>query len=572
MTRMFISTLWILLILSCYSIGLYCQDLSGIQNKDPLELSGQIYVASQFYRTSQTDLRQEPYSYSIAASPTFSFYGIRVPLRFTYTNRNINYQHPFNQYGLAPSYKWAKLLIGYNTVSYSKYVLHGLRIKGVGIELNPGLLRFGAFRGRLRKAVDYDVEEAGVGDYRYRSVPSYAQSGYGFKAGIGNAKNYIDLAYLNAKDDDMSILAPTDSLQQLLALEQNTSIGATTQLSLGKFAVWKTQIGISAYTNNQLADTVNLDISTIRNIVNPIYTPNQSSQFLYAWESDLRFKSKYFNPSISYTRIDPDYRTLGSYSRTSDLERIKLKASVQSKKRTFVLAAAIGLQKNDLAKVNSYQTRRLINSVNVNIRPNQKFSVNANYTNFGVTRDPRLNPLNDTIRYSSVSQNITITPVLILASETASHTASLNFNVNSIENDISLLETEQMRTISSGLNYNYAFTQTGSSLGASLTYLSANQGLGIRSLGYGIHGNRTIGERKISTGFNLSLYNTRNDISKLSNTLRASVNGTYNINAASSITSTWTWIRNSSTLQSLNSFRELIGALQFNYQFLKNEK
>src|SRR5690606_41685729 len=58
-----------------------------------------------------------------------------------------------SQFGISPSYKWIKLHLGYRNISFSPLVFDGQSFMGTGIELTPKNLYFGAFYGRLNKAI-----------------------------------------------------------------------------------------------------------------------------------------------------------------------------------------------------------------------------------------------------------------------------------------------------------------------------------------------------------------------------------------------------------------------------------
>jgi len=546
------------------------QDLSNLKDKEAFSFSGNLSFTSQFYSTNSESLLREPLSYVISGRPTISIYGLAIPLSFTYSNSDLNYQQPFNQYGIAPSYKWAKALIGYNSISYSKYVLRGLRIKGLGVELTPGKFRLSAFKGTLRKAVDYDLDPTGIGDYNYTNVPAYHQSGYGFKLGIGSNKNYIDLSILKAKDDALSISTP-DSTFAAIPIEENTAIGISSQVQFSKYVTLKTELGITAFTNDQNADSVNIADAVVKSIVDPIYTPNESSQYLTALESDLKFKFKKFTPSLNYTRIERDYRTLGSYSRLSDIERYKIKAKLKANKQ-ITLGGSFGVQRNDINNVNVFQNKRFIRAFNLSIRPTKTFFVTGQYSNFGVTRAPRTDITNDTIRYKQTTRNISISPTFTSVGPKSSHTFSINLVLNTLASEVGATENEGTNNLNAMANYTLNLVPQGASFGGSVIYLLANQQIKLTSLGYSLFVSKSFAERKLQLGSNVSIYNAKNEIVKLGSTLQIGTHLTYTINPSSSLSMRANWIRNSSVSSSIKARRELLGNIQFNYQFIQNEK
>lgn len=549
---------------------LYSQNLENLKDQDVASFSGSVQFSSQFYRTNQLALSREPLSYVLSGSPTISIYGISIPFNFTYSNSDLNYQHPFNQYGIAPSYKWAKALIGYNSVSYSKYVLRGLRIKGVGVELNPGKFRMAAFRGTLRKAVDYDLEPTGIGDFNYNTIPAYHQSGYGIKLGFGSSRSYIDLSILKAKDNPESIMVP-DSINNPLPIEGNTAIGLSSQIKFSKHVTLKIELGLTAFTNNQEADSVNISNALAKTIVEPLYTPNESSQYLTALETDLKFKFKKFSPSINYTRIDRDYRSLGSYSRVSDIERIKIKAILNPSKK-IKIGGSLGIQRNDINDVNALQNKRFINAFNVTIKPSKSFFVTGQYSNFGVTRAPRIDVTNDTIRYKQSTRNISISPTFISATPDKSHTLSLNLATSALQSEIGINDQASSSNLTGNINYSLSLIKIAASIGASVNYLKAEQQIPISTLGYTVFGSKSFANRQLQVGANASLFNSKSEGSKIASIYRFGGNFSYTINQSSALSFNLSWIRNDNTRSTLKPMQELLGNIMFNYQFLQNEK
>src|SRR6266498_347715 len=88
------------------SFCLKAQDLSNLENKKPVTLSGSLGVNFSFYNVNGIKARQDPFTYGLMGSATLSAYGISMPFLFTWYNHKSNFTQPFNQFGISPSYKW----------------------------------------------------------------------------------------------------------------------------------------------------------------------------------------------------------------------------------------------------------------------------------------------------------------------------------------------------------------------------------------------------------------------------------------------------------------------------------
>ncbi len=135
-----------------FLIPLHSQQLENLKDQQALTLGG--YVSASQVLTGQSSDTSSLYTYNAyyTGSLNLSIYGISVPLTFIYSKQKGSFSHPFNQFGLHPSYKWVKAHVGYSGMSFSPYTLNGHLFMGAGLEADPpGLLRTAAFYGVLRR-------------------------------------------------------------------------------------------------------------------------------------------------------------------------------------------------------------------------------------------------------------------------------------------------------------------------------------------------------------------------------------------------------------------------------------
>ncbi|HEX9956492.1 MAG TPA: hypothetical protein VGA96_04535, partial [Fibrella sp.] len=122
-----------------------------------IQLAGEVTLSTGFY--AMTDLeapRAQPTPWSLSGSLTISTRsGWNVPIRLVWSSQNNQYRQPYNQLGASPRYKdWLTLHAGYRNIVFSPLTLAGYTFLGVGVELNPGLLRVGAIVGKFNRAID----------------------------------------------------------------------------------------------------------------------------------------------------------------------------------------------------------------------------------------------------------------------------------------------------------------------------------------------------------------------------------------------------------------------------------
>ena len=145
----------------------YGQDIEkGINNlksfqwknlfKDGIKISGGITANHIYYQAWGIADRQVPLNFLYTGNMTVDVLGkIRMPVQFSFSNQNFNFQHPFNpgyRFGqpfnrlvLKPTYKGITLHIGTCALSFSPYTL-AHRYNGIGLEYKP---KKGVFYGAL---------------------------------------------------------------------------------------------------------------------------------------------------------------------------------------------------------------------------------------------------------------------------------------------------------------------------------------------------------------------------------------------------------------------------------------
>ena len=250
--------LWILFF-SFLFINVVGQDFDNLSEKKPVSLSGGLSLSNSFYGATNIPNRRAPYSYVINANANFRLYGVTIPFYFIYTDEQSSFSQPFNRFGLSPHYKWATLHLGYRNVSFSPFTLAGHTFLGAGIELNPGVLRFGAVYGKFQEAISEDTTGIPGNDLYQMPLPSYQRNGYAVKVGIGSEKNYFDLIFMKAQDDSTSI--PYRPVKFDVNPAENTVLGISNKFTLFKRITWQNELAASVYTQDNRAER--LDISDI---------------------------------------------------------------------------------------------------------------------------------------------------------------------------------------------------------------------------------------------------------------------------------------------------------------------
>jgi len=376
------------------------QNIESFGKADPLKISGGFNATGIGYAASGITARRDPFNYFLAGNINFAIYGWSVPLSFSYSNQNTSFRQPFNQFSIAPTYKWAKAYLGYHNLTYSSYSLAGHVFSGAAIELTPNKWRFQAMYGRLNQAVEEDTIR--------NTLPSFRRMGFAMKVGYGDSNNSLDVVIFQAKDEIGSLnQIPVKS--QIYPAE-NLVLSMLGKKRLGKFFV-QAELASSAITRDVRVEKINMDSPTIFSYVGGLFTPRASSEYFNAIKSSVGYMGSSYNVQVNYERVDPGYQTFGAYFFNNDIENITVSTSVRLLKEKLDLSANVGQQRNNLKETQINAVSRAISAFNFNYTPNQIWNVNGSYSNFTTfTRvRPRVDPFFrndlDTLNFYQLNQN-----------------------------------------------------------------------------------------------------------------------------------------------------------------------
>ena len=145
--------LW-LLILIALANPVQAQELSNIGKQKPVTVNGSLGGSTSFYHSNETVATRPAFSWNLYGNFTPTVYGVALPFSFVVNQYSKSYSQPFTQFGLSPTYKWAKLHLGYRSIQFSPMTFDGQSFRGLGLELTPKLFRFATFYGKLNRKVN----------------------------------------------------------------------------------------------------------------------------------------------------------------------------------------------------------------------------------------------------------------------------------------------------------------------------------------------------------------------------------------------------------------------------------
>lgn len=566
-------TLAIILGLVCISTTpLVAQNLESIGKEKPLSVAGGVSLSQVFYAANGIESRRDPYTYFASGNVNFSLYGWSVPLSFSFSNQNVSFQQPFNQYSLHPTYKWFTGHVGYISMSYSPYTVNGHIFLGAAVDAAPeGNWKFSALYGRFLKAVEPDTVSDNAAE------PAFKRMGYGFKASYGQEGGFVDLTLFHAKDDINSIRFVPDSLGILP--EENLVVGISAGKTIFEHFLLKADLSSSALSRDTRADEQ--DNSHPLSRTGFLYTPRISSAYYKAFKTSLDYQESGYSIGVAYERVDPEYRTLGAYYFNNDLESITVNGSGSMLQGKMNVAISAGTQRDNLDKTKVSTMRRMVGSVNVNYLPSEKLNLSASYSSFQTFTNIRsqfvdinqLTPYDnlDTLNYTQVSQSATAMALYSFGrSKERKQSVNLNLSVQGAT-DKQADVTQNSGSQFYNLNASYAINIVPKNLTLSAA-LNANindsPGMNTKTLGPTASVSKSFFERKLRTTLSTSYNTTYVNDRRVGAIVNGRVNGSYTLQKKHNLNLSLAVVnRDNKTETAANSFTEFTGTLGYSYAF-----
>ncbi|WP_139827913.1 porin family protein [Marivirga sericea] len=409
--------------------GLFSQNLESIGKENPITVSGGVSVNQIFYANNGLDSRRDPYSFFASGNINFDLYGWSVPLSFAYSNQQVSFQQPFNQYSVNPTYKWISGHFGFTNMNFSPYTLGGHNFLGAGVEARPGKWQVSAMYGRLLAPVQPDSTS------ETRGIPSFRRMGWGVKAGYADGQDQLHFIIFNAKDDVNSIDYVPE--EEDILPEENLVISLIGSKKLFSRVVLNAEYSISGITRDTRTEAISPEEYRFFNNVGGLFQPRISTGYYNAFNSGINYQADAFTVGVGLERIDPGYRTLGAYFFNNDLINYTVNAATSIFSGKVNLAGNIGLQKDNLDGEKVSTMERTVGSINVGFAASEKLNISTSYSNFTSFTNIRsqfvdinqLTPYDnlDTLNFTQISQNASVNGSYILQS---SEDRRQNLNVN----------------------------------------------------------------------------------------------------------------------------------------------
>lgn len=375
-------------------------DLANLKSAPKLKVNGGLNLNTLY--NSYLPVPSQKFSYFVNGTVNFNVLGlISVPLSINYSNRKFNYSQPFsfNQFSIAPKYKWATAYLGTSALTFSPYTLNGHQFRGVGFELTPDKWRISTMVGQL---------------VRSTNDSTYSRMGYGLKVVYNPANFRVGASILHAADNPNSISVQRLALNKIRP-QKNIVVGIEGGINFPKIG----QLDVE-FSNSFISENSALLSDSTRKGFSGLFFKTMAPI-----QSKTAFKTKFSKPffggstilGVGYERVDPGYRTFGGYFFTNDFENYTFNVVQRLFDNKITFSGNIGRQR-DLLETKANGQTRFVAATNLLFVPNKKLNINVGFSNFKgfvfvrdlikeAKREASFIPI-DTLNYTQINRNLTL--------------------------------------------------------------------------------------------------------------------------------------------------------------------
>lgn len=525
-------------------------------------LSGGVHLGSQFYAANGITNRRSPFSYNISGNLRLKWGLVNVPLSFSFRDQNLSYNARFNKFGISPYYKWAKLHLGHRSMRFSNYSLNGKNFFGVGTELTPGKLRFSAFYGQIRNHLAQRDERIVGGTL----VPTFRRRAYGAKVGFGSKSSYIDLIFLNVKDQENGDLREEPIQGVQLDPAENLVLGTQWQTTFFKRLRFNGTVNFSSFTENVNLNALPIEQEAVK-FLNPFTKVNASTRLSLAGELNASLNFPSFGMGLQYRRVEPNYRSLGMTFIQADIESYTAMTNFSFFKRKLSFYLRGGFERNNLRNLDYLGRQRLIGSARLTLLPAKGWNIGMHYSNFQYESVDGLVEINDTLRQVAVNQSMGININYTVRSKdhTFSVYTSIHRNVNM---DLSPILTiaQDIVTLNGNLGVRWNWPNIGLSVRPAILYTQVQlENVNRTNVGGSARIKKELLQEKLNVALQFRWSGIREESLRVGHVFFSGVNLRYQLNMSQQIVATLSYMDRTSTVR--QDFKEFRSSLSYGLKF-----
>jgi hypothetical protein len=286
-------------------------------------------VFGEAYGISGRDPRRPKQTLRAYLSPTVSWMGLTIGANLLWSTENEFTAQTLNRLYLNPRWGWGQVHAGDYVPTLSRFTAQTIRVRGGGIELQPGRLRIAATGGRVSEAGDLSVFDAATTRTFYGGL-----LGYGSPDGT-----FLELSVARTVDDT----AGTDTVS--VAPQENLVGAAAAGITVGPVRL-KGEWSSALYSRDTRASE--LDSIAQPGWTENAFTPRLSSRLDHAWSAEARLAVGAGQIGAQIEQVGPGYTTLGNPYLSNDRREVRVFGRGRVARGRLTANLTVGLRRDNL--------------------------------------------------------------------------------------------------------------------------------------------------------------------------------------------------------------------------------
>lgn len=379
-----------------------------------VRISGSTEITGEAYGASGIDNRRPGSSWRVAMRPTITLFGeLSASMDLLLTNEGNEYRQNVNQIGLHPKWRWMTFHLGDFSQPMTNYTVQGVRLRGAGVDLRPGLFRFSVQGGRTQRPVFAGSQ----GTVFQRNLVA-ATVGIGRESG-----NFLDLNVVKARDDitrrELALLIidstfidtlPGGAFRPQIGTrpQENLVAGLTGQLNLFRRALSvKGEVAAALVTNDLTAPLVaDSALTGPASALGDFQDVRLSTSGDFAYNVEATANVKRVRLRSAYEYVGPGYTSLGLAYLIGDRRAIAVDGSWQVPGDRIVLQGNLRRMGDNLLGQRTFTTERDTYGGGVMLRLTQRLSGSVNVMNNVVSNDAVVDTFAVDVRALAVTSSL----------------------------------------------------------------------------------------------------------------------------------------------------------------------
>jgi hypothetical protein len=500
------------------------------------------------YRIAGRDARRPDQTLRAYLSPTVSWMGLTIGANLLWSTENEFTAQTLNRLYLNPRWGWGQVHAGDYVPTLSRFTAQTVRVRGGGIELQPGRLRIAATGGRVSQAGDLSVFDAATTRTFYGALV-----GYGAVDGT-----FIELSAARTVDDTVG----TDTVS--VAPQENLVGAVAAGIALGPLRL-KGEWSSALYSRDTRASE--LDSISQPGWTENAFTPRLSSRLDHAWSAELRLAARAGQIGAQIEQVGPGYTTLGNPYLPNDRREIRVFGRGRLARGRLSANLTLGMRRDNLIGDKRGTTYRRTGTLAVTALAGGWSVTSASVLLNGLRSDPTTvlpgTPDSlpaDSFRLRNVAIAVVASQQIRLGGPQVAHTITLTYAQQTVDDDSPRFDTlldASSRTLGADWGVTLGRQYTISARGALQQFRGGSRSGDFPSAGLGL------ARRSASSPWTAALNGTYTELGE-GRQLRFDASAGYRFPWAVQITAQ---VRHTDVAGVTTPFRETVGTLRVTRRF-----